>query len=232
MLGERGERMNHFLYFLPRNMAVAIRGTDLQPDHPLYGESLQCATQMNGPGGENGMIFHRAVTGDDVFPLSYGGELQTWIKFEREGRTTQYVGMWNDRQPGPADLERKELLRGHPVKLGDERLWTVPVVGPAHSLLPQSYDFLTKSLQIRKQWLPLFKESEKWVGDWKDNSLLEALDFSLLCLKANYLIGEAEATLLGLMGDDNWLQVMWVATGLKDFKDKKEADAGKTTGAA
>ena len=232
---------NHFLYFLAKDQRPMIKGSELPSDHPLHGRVLQCVRQMNGPGGHNGLLFHRDDAPDGTsFPLSYSEQEQSWVD---PGGGRPMVGMWRDRKPRPEDLIRPRTLDGHRVRLGDDAYWEVPVCGPAFSMLPMAWDFQTETMSVLRKWTPLFEESEKWFNYFaasEHNGKVEPENYASLmkfCLKlvaTNYFVGVEEANLLEIFCNNNWSNVMLVAMGKYDLEVKEgEADyEGKSKGAA
>ena len=76
----------------------------------------------NGPGGQPGVVVAR-----DANQLGYFPDKQTWRAIgERSGRKV-WLGYATDQLPLPDDLRTSHALRGHSVKLFDDREWVVPV---------------------------------------------------------------------------------------------------------
>jgi hypothetical protein len=90
---------------------------------------------MKGPGGVSGVTFAMRARQENQ-NIIYQEESQEWRAMEMAGDaespdgkgTKLWVGWWKHAPPRPADLERRETLKGAKVKLADGNEWIVPVL--------------------------------------------------------------------------------------------------------
>ncbi len=80
----------------------------------------------SGPDDGQGLTFADSRIGG----LGYAPDGQTWRKIPpallADEAPPIHVGYFNERRPGPADLERRRTLAGHLVELGDGEKWLCP----------------------------------------------------------------------------------------------------------
>ena len=119
--------MAGLLYYVPKlKHATLAHLADLGL---AYAFEKDCTPRgCRGPDGGDGVILADSSRVPDI---GYYKERQMWLKIPGNS-----AGAWvgRDKQPVlPADLQRAEILRGHPVMLGDGQEWHVPIArGWAH----------------------------------------------------------------------------------------------------
>jgi len=193
-----------------------------------------------GPGGKPGVIIY-ALPGhgnpprrtgyfadDKNFewsPVGDGSKL--WICIDRAF------------PPAPVDLPRRQMIEGHAVKLDDGNEWIVPVIRRwgGGTRLPRSfsYDSAGKLLQAVKPGYQAYWERSAAVSDFVyANGSVElqwAVDTCLDLLGLNYRLGRNEQTVLGLVGSENWRDILRAAVDyptalqvLEEERLKKKAE--------
>ncbi len=81
-----------------------------------------------GPCGGPGVVM--AIDADlDGHALGYYPDKQTWLQIFTPSAAlpAQWVGCYTDSPPTPEQLQRKQLLPGHLVTLGDGHRWEIPI---------------------------------------------------------------------------------------------------------
>lgn len=122
--------MRHLLYFIAGVTKIEedeIRAAGLGSS--CGGMYFARREHGSGPGGKPGQLF-AAYPGamPSGLRIDYRPDEQVW----RECNGGKFwVGCWKDAKPGPADLEREEMIEGHWVRLDGEHDWLVPVARTA-----------------------------------------------------------------------------------------------------
>lgn len=123
-----------FLYFLPgwdskqgkpngfalSMKSVADRFWPDQPDNDAVGD-YDVNHVQNGPAGESGALIASRYKAPGS-GLLYEPDKQEWRRFH-----SFWLGWEKAKQPGPADLERPDMLPSTPLTLGDDNEWRIPV---------------------------------------------------------------------------------------------------------
>jgi len=141
--------MNPMLYFLPGVSAAddaALARAGLE--HLAARPGKRAGAIGSGPGGVGGCLvafgsFEPArlacVPAEQEWPEGYQAEATHRPKTEgpESLQASAFglqplafnfrLGWWKGAKPGPEDLERPDLIDGHPVKLEDGNLWTIPL---------------------------------------------------------------------------------------------------------
>lgn len=215
--------MAGFLYFLegcgPGQVADVLPARGLAH---LSAERMRVRGVSGGPGGTNGVVIADRDQ-VDAGQVGYWPDKQTWRKIPQ---ASAWCGYSNDAKPGPADLARCEVVAGEDVRLGDGNLWHVP-----HAI-DYSGPGLPRVMQLddNGHWVPgdivterraLWKLAWDWreaidaLCAWRDERgsfdgfTDERMTFdwifsrSVQVLQANYVIGAAEASILGLFVTGN-----------------------------
>lgn len=155
------------------------------------------------PGAKDGMIGH--------YP-----DAQKWTKCN-SGKF--WIGTQNDSPPTPKDLQRKELLESHPVKLLDNNDWMVPIARKFDSgmALPESlsltsegkvvFEILPKYISFSKRGEDVFNDfyssfmaggDERRITTWE-----EELDIATEALALNYKVSKWELAAFKLISTQN-----------------------------
>ena len=210
--------MAGFLYFIPEQVEPPelekLRAGGLAyafEKSPTYRE-----VKGAGPSGVPGMIL-AADAGEGTELIGFYPARQTWRKHPA-GKA--WVGYWNDHRPEPTDLQRRDLLTGHMVRLGDGHEWLIPCarrwVDQGGDLrwrnaLPHALGVDDDGLWTRRTLLPeynrLWAHTEKFYAVYEsladetpatmtDDEFMEA---TLAVLSANYRVAAIEVDMLGLL---------------------------------
>ena len=109
--------MPGFLYFLESGKTIETAGLTyaLDPNATVSRETTA------GPGARGGIVV--AHKGTEAGNVRYDPTGQTWRKIS-DG---VYLGFDPANRPGPADLQRDEIIRGYPVTLADGNDWIIPL---------------------------------------------------------------------------------------------------------
>lgn len=242
--------MAGFLYYLPGRSTASVADARAAGLGYALGESITSVHAAHGPDGASGCVLAAAKR---VPLVGYYADRQRWRKVPG---SPAWMGYFHDEPlPGPADLVREagEVLRGHPVMLGDGRSWIVPIVrgvteqeGQAlgYCAVPRSIDWDDEGKRIDGGVVPAYEALWNAAAQWFDlrcspddeerKKLLEeswANESALLGLAVNYAIGKAEAGVLRLLNDRNEFEVldaMIDEPGRRAIK-KKEGPAGPST---
>lgn len=238
--------MSGFLYYFPTS-------TGLTPERfvadraGIFGD-CGCAHRgvSGGPDAGDGIILALESPGKPACGF-YPGK-QRWHQAPGQ---PWWIGMELAAPPSPADLARPETLPGAPVRLGDERDWTIPTA--LHWLesdsaprfrpgLPQQIALdaegkLTGRTLPRHLWL-----DEQAANIWSGLKISEKLitidlpmddewRIAVEALRTNYRVGPEEISALGLVTTQNLIRIL---LALVDFDSYRrvitalaEAEAGK-----
>jgi len=254
--------MPAFLYFLPGHTAkpsapdLAAAGLAYAFDGPPHARHV-----AHGPDDRPGVVLAQADQ-VDLLDVGFWPDRQTWQK--HLAAPGAWIGrVAGDPPPGPADLARPQQLQGHLVTMADGGRWLAPVArGLAdqegtlayYVALPQA-STLDETGQwtagdVLPRWGPLWAAALDWwdakggatVTDAEDGGARAVLDFSAaheaaaLALGANYRIGPAEASTLGLFTPAAVRQVLdalvdW-PTLVRWTEDRKKKDSPPTPAAS
>lgn len=209
---------NPMLYFIPGENGVGadrgvLRRVGLLPvigDAPVVHRQV-----MNGPGGLNGVM----VASNTDTAVVYEKAAQTWIEC-----ANFWVGYWNERKPGPRDLQRGEVVDGHLVEMGDGNDWLIPVARmvDGDTRLPQVIGFNPDGsvrLSVSQKFTAFYDAGFAIFNELVNNdryaeSAEELLSVAIEALTVNYRVGKWEAGLLGLVTTNNLVRV---AQAIIDF---------------
>lgn len=126
--------MGYFYYFIPTNRKSLDADNIGQwgLSHAFDRSQGYVDSEIeNGPGDvRRGTILVSKQLSDKT-KLCVRPDQQTWkmmppLKGQHEGKRV-WCGYYNDERPTPEALQRRELLNGHAVRLGDDRLWLCPI---------------------------------------------------------------------------------------------------------
>lgn len=209
-LSDAIEAAGRFWGRVDKGPRIASRG-DAEAAPRGEGQETEQSADLKSQGGEGqgtepqgGMLLTNCPAG--VTPqLVVDAERQTWAHFEKFS-----IGYWNDRKPGPGDLERPEKIRGWDVRLGDGTAWCVPLAIAlpfAKTALPERFGVaadgkmtrrvIEKYAELYGYGEQLFDAAKAEGGFAKDEA--EVLPWACAALGANYFGGVHEfAGALGL----------------------------------
>jgi len=205
------------LYFVPD-----VPGADeallreLGLDVLLEGGYAQCNV-AEGPAPKTGVVLAAAPANPEgaLATAGYYPDRQEWL--QAPGKD-YWIGFEKDNRPGPADLERKKLISGHPVKLSDGHTWAVPVARSVNGSSP-----LPRRLAWDGAgWIPggLLEEFKELFAQacamWDTLIGAEATDITLtdecntaaMALGLNYRLSPIEISALGLFDTKTEVDVL------------------------
>jgi hypothetical protein len=230
-----------FLYYVPSGTSAA---TEADLAAIGLGEILVAGTAhcpvTGGPDGGAGVVL--AGESDGKQRVGYYPDRQTWRQAPGQ---SWWLGYVTDDKPTPADLQRADAVGGYVVTLEDGNGWTVPVARSmrGNGTLPAQLDLSSDGKLMRRplaRFEALCAGAERvWTyfncvrdvlsggGDVTESQDLESQTEQLWpvaidALGVNYRVGVIEVVALGLLTDQNVVQV-WQA--LIDLITLTEVDA-------
>lgn len=214
--------MSGFLYYLS-----GIKANPSQADLVACGLGKErlggtCQTEIFLD-GTRGTIFTIKGRCSQNIKIGFYSESQVWTNIPNDqGEATNFwIGYYREFRPTPKDLEKKEIVPGYELELGDGNLWTIPVarrfmegclLPKAESMLVQgvvSYTLLGKYLALQKIAEQLFVHYHLDINQEikkEENFLTTDADFFNACclvLSTNYNIDYREVSILHLLTTDN-----------------------------
>jgi hypothetical protein len=235
--------MSGFLYFLP-TAKQCVDASDLRAlglEHALRVDAgITCNRTESGPGNLAGLTI--VIDGDDMQAGFYEGK-QTWRK-ARGGKF--FVGIQNDRRPGPDDLARERLYEGTPVRLLDGNDWIVPrcfgILEDRPSTLPRALDLDDEGESVITAVHPRFEKLchgafDFWM-EWSNQApqkltAEQRIQLALDALAANYRIGRVEAIgLLKLLDTDSFAKVLRAMIDADEIEQYAQAQLQKKSTSA
>lgn len=217
-----------FLYFLPGPRPLSAAELRASPIGYAFDSAALPVSQqtLTGPDGRAGVVYADSRRQEKA--VRFLPELQRWQKLPG---VKAFAGLFHDDLPEPSQLERARLLDGYHVELADGRRWQIPRAyeftepetdedfqGPSvfRGLLPKACSIGEDG---RWNFGPVLQTcAALWelANDWgavrfgqADERQKERFDFdgqisaAILALAQNYVVGPAEASLLGLITIDH-----------------------------
>lgn len=239
--------MPGFLYFL-NNATEAPRKEDLGKLGLAHAFSqAPAAAGVSGFAcgdvrGLNGVILFDPERIDSGRAAFHAGQ-QTWLEVPalRPDSPRLFCGMYNDAPPSPGDLQRPSMLPGTAAELGDGKTWIVPIArswgaDDEHVLwtreLPRRVRILPDGGWGPGEVVPAFRDL--WEiddlyysvirGGATDEQITKLNSYGLysaaaIVLAANYLVGPAECSLLGLLDTQNARQILDLLIQRQEMED-------------
>jgi hypothetical protein len=214
--------MPGFLYFLPdlNDEPLLAKCRELGIGYAL--ERPPIGRRVQNVFGKHGWI---VADPDRVEPghVKYEAALQVWQKWTPPGcAAAVWVGMYSASPPTVGSLQRRNFLGGQPVELADGGVWYVPVARQWHDDdgpgLIYSTDLpRTARLNDDGEWmLGDVTPALKWLWDLSvrfydakiGQATFNALRAAAQALSANYLVNEAELSLLGCVTREHAIAVL------------------------
>jgi hypothetical protein len=196
-------------------------------DGVTYNRVLQ-----GGPDGGRGVVFCEAGGDSRYDPGS-----QEWHRYP--GRDDLWIGWRRDARPGPAELARKNGVRGYPVRLADGREWMIPVavlpgLEPALPRL-QEWDGEEWTLgrvqdKYRRYWdtaMAIFEKVRVGLEDGETEISVDTQDLSAQAMTLNYRVGPAEISALGLWDENSDAEIAMAAINWNVWRDAMAVEAEK-----
>lgn len=190
-----------------------------------------------GPGGDAGRLIalNPSHSAGHRPRCRYRADSQVWHQAPH-----YWFGWDSDDPPRPADLQRATIYFGHPAQLGDDQLWTVPIIH-AHGRKPFQ---LAADGETWFTSLPDDPElvagcARYWDWRWGGGAELTRSDIVNLCVRAlsmHYRLDRPQCSSLGLFDDysiDRCLGAMFDVPSLAaevQARKKKEAPATPPNG--
>ena len=222
------------LYFVPTkgNTITRERCVELGLGYAMGAGGVSFAAMQRGPEGQAGVVF--SFTGAN---LSLAGS----AKFERHALLDAEV--WcaaSGRAAKPEDCERDDAVAGHPVRLGDGQLWTIPVARnyTGATGLPMRMRFTASG------WVPgeVYDEQHRelfahacraWDSIGPDSDSLTLDDecgIAAMAISTNYRLGPVEISALGLITTEVEGEIVGALCDLPLLRElKKKAEAAAPT---
>lgn len=159
-----------FLYFAPK----LLNSIPPELQYAFDGKSFTHVQTMAGPNG----CGSGTVLGSPMLPterIRYVPAQQTW---KRIPGTDCYCGLWSDSKPTPSDLQRPELVQGHPVELDDGSRWQCAVAHGFDSESCRIYSPLPRTLAYDE-------ESGKWIANKFEKRFRRFVDLACAYVSAS-----------------------------------------------
>lgn len=220
--------MPSFLYFLPNQKE--------HPTPKLLGElglayafegKVNAAPVTNLEGEDGLLVADRDRL--ELGRLAYHPEQQEWQAWTTPAGKRVRIGFYRDAPPNPGILQRRKLLDGPSVELVDERGWQIPIAREAwfieddvmrfETRLPQSSRMNAEGKWEEGAVLPRYARLWEIARLWYDairapgteasqKVFADIFNLAADVLSANYLVGPAECSLLGLLSFDHAAEVL------------------------
>lgn len=230
--------MSAFLYFFPDAPRAIAKPADLPPEcnlGPIIGDAKfgYGAVRSSGPEGTSGfMIAVRPSDEGKAAGCGYYPDDQVWAKVRgADGKVTHWIGYEKANPPGPADLQRPEMVDGYPVKLADKREWVIPCVHVPLTTLPKVFGLSPDGesiLAVTSGYEDLCNESANWWDVIENGSKFnkaEWFEFACKLLAVNYRLGRWEIAQAGLLNDSQEVLrgVLYAALGVLAIRAELES---------
>ena len=202
-----------------------------------------CQVNHNSPSKSQGNVFADPARHEGKRVGYFPGE-QMWRKLPNvEGRDELWVGYWNDAKPGPADLVRRQLVRGPQIRLADGNAWQIPIVRRFDDAsqnweceLPSYFDYDDEGNIVRgsprAEYASLWDATAPLAEQLLDGETLdEKAVFSAVeaLLQANYVVSLPELLTIHALADNELIaSICMVATRYATFIEWCEAAKKKS----
>jgi len=219
--------MSGFLYYLS-----GIKANPSQADLVACGLGKErlggtCQTEIFLD-GTRGTIFTIKGRCSQNIKIGFYSEDQVWTNIPNDqGEASNFwIGYYREFRPTPKDLEKKEMINGNEIELGDGNNWNIPVARNFHEgcLLPKGTSMLVKgklSSYVLEKYFRLQKIAEQLFvhfgldlnNEFKkdDDFLKDDTDFFITCadvLGVNYNIDFREISILRLFTTTNTVAIL------------------------
>jgi hypothetical protein len=189
---------------------------------------------QDGPdGGGGALIYFERGAGDRSALSRYAPAAQTWEPAAPAGELAGgrfWLGVWNERKPGPDDLQRKTVCDGLPVQLLDGREWLIAVAeylpkrmrldratgAQKLEALPADMPFIDKTNAMFTYLVSdEFQSPLDALGKVFQVVIPQGLTYAAEALAKNYRVNVDLVDMLGLIGEFEAVKIAAVATGLE-----------------
>ncbi len=216
--------MPAFLYYIPGHQAATPKLLGTLGLSYAFSGGVYARGCERGPDQGRGCI---VADKERVQEPGYWPDKQTWRRIP--GRTT-WVGYFNDQSPEPPDLLLPRPIGGAKLKLDDGREWLCPVARawmrndgefawanniPHQMTLGEDGNWQRSG--IKPRYAELWNIAEAWHRiRWGGGSPADEARFrggaeaaaAVVCLQANYAVGPAEVSMLGVLEDEAILTIL------------------------
>ena len=232
--------MGHFTYYWPgkaivTNDDLVAENCSYMFDGPAEPHRVEV---LSGPDGNSGCAFTAPNYDGDSPPPKVDG--LDWAPIPGK---PLWLGVDPEDLPGPADLVRPWQFDGYDVRLGDGRLWRLPVARAVDgsTTLPRKLAWDGSSWQPGDV-LPLYRElfaaaAAVWdtllaAGEGKAArvTLSDECDLVTRALACNYRVGPAEVSALGLLTSEVEIEAVRAVIdwpGFTELKKKLRAEPAR-----
>lgn len=210
--------MRRFLYYLPEISGAApktLANLGLLDRFTATGANLieHCVTAVNeGPAG-HGCIVCVGTNPPAVSPeTKWAAAGKFWVAVE-------------DLPPRPADLERELGITGPELTLADGQAWRVPIIRRWNRATAQHISNLPTALkpifdpqgkatmrrEVKEEYQSVDELADRLFHDFYNQTTMpldQAAADAMQLLSINYRIGLPEAGLLGLLNEENVVQIL------------------------
>lgn len=246
--------MTGFYYFIPDEKSI---NRELLSKYGLEHivdrtDSIPYREIIRGIDGMRGTILGCGRNFTDPTQLRFQ-DVPKWTQFSKQhSEHRAYLGYDPDKLPTPAELERKSMLPGKPLKDELNRTWQLPT---AHKVLhgtqlPRRIDededgeyiYGEVVSQYRKLWDLVEQYMQACVGaaeQAKEDDATEfsftfgnALDFCVAAFSANYRVSRKELLVMEVLNTDLFQEVLPIlidASGLEQLKKSEDLDTGDSS---
>jgi len=239
--------MNGFMYFLPGRSGANSGTIEELGLGGRLGNQVKFVPAV-GPTQSPGMF----AALDKVEVRGYDPKAQSW----QETNEGYWVGMQNDKRPGPDDLIRDTVYNSHSVELGDGKKWRFPILRVAMTgeimpinraftldangdvvatLQDEFLDLGERVMGIAQQYFNRIGAAEIEGEEALNVTISIADDFAILtdALRINYRVTKWECSLLKLfnpMAIHNSIQAILDVPSMFDLLKKNfQSDASNLT---
>ncbi len=230
------------LYFLPRatdalRATIIARGLGHVFDDVADGEISSCEVIGTGPDGKspgfvvaaNSVPITNAagdlVPGKPPRECQYKAERQSWQPLP--GESDVWIGTASGEPPTPREMQRRRLIAGATIQLGDGADWQIPELRRPDdgSSLPHAFRFddagkVHQTLDGR--YREIWERSELAIEAFTapvlntNESIEWAIPLAIDALALNYRFARGEQNALALVTSSNWVSVLAAIIGFFD----------------
>jgi hypothetical protein len=226
-----------FLYFL-KDAPAQVNLAEWGLSHVGTKSSAITARQVQAPHMGNGLLVTRGDA--DICRVDPSGDNQRWHKMPTKftGGKDIWCGWWLDKVPSAETLARKQQLPGVEVALVGGEKWLVPTLRkfvesdrpwPVYNVsLPTILEYDTDGNltigavipEYRDLWSRALQVADYVVEGNGQLNATEAIEFAGQVLRLNYHVSMFEVVTLGLMTEQNALDVVWKSLDMLGWRDR------------
>lgn len=217
--------MSHFQIYLPgqRGQNPQMLAAAGLPDLIAGAEYLD---EAQGPDGRGGVIVAWRKPTDHR--MGFKPAEQLWLPAVPRGdlQAGRYqVGLWNDRPPTPADLQRPYATKGRFIRFGDGREWLMPEARKLPADMVRADDGSWQFV-VQRNYHDFWLESLRWLQWWSSQPTsfvyADVADFVERGLQVNYRLPTELISHLKLFNRDTITDPMFAVLGVLDLAEHVE----------